>query len=34
MGVMQGLQTKMQLPQIESQVFQGDTTKRISVKTL
>lgn len=32
MGVMQGLQTKMQLPQIESQVFQGDTTKRISVK--
>lgn len=32
MGVQQGLQTKMQLPQMEQQVFQGDSTKKISVK--
>lgn len=32
MGVMQGLQSKMQMPMIENQVFQGDSTKKISVK--
>ena len=32
MGVMQGLQSKMQTPQIEAQVFSGDTTKKVSVK--
>lgn len=32
MGVMQGLQTKMQMPMIEQQVFQGDSTKKVSVK--
>lgn len=32
MGVMQGMQSKMQMPQLESQVFQGDSTKKVSVK--
>lgn len=32
MGVMQGLQSKMQMPQIEAQVFSNDTTKKVSVK--
>lgn len=32
MGVMQGLQTKMQMPMIEQQVFQGDSTKKVSIK--
>lgn len=32
MGVMQGLQSKMQMPQIEGQVFSGDSTKKISIK--
>lgn len=32
MGVMQGLQNKMQMAQIEQQVFQGDSTKKVSVK--
>lgn len=31
-GVMQGLQSKMQMPQFEQQVFQGDSTKKIGVK--
>lgn len=32
MGVMQGLQTKMQMPQLEQQVFASDTTKKVSLK--
>lgn len=32
MGVQQGLQSKMQMPQLEKQIFQGDSTKHISVK--
>lgn len=32
MGLMQGIQMKMQLPQQERQIFQNDTTKKISVK--
>lgn len=32
MGVMQGLQTKMQMPQLEQQVFSSDTTKKVSLK--
>lgn len=32
MGLMQGLQAKMQMPMLEQQVFQGDSTKKISVK--
>ena len=32
MGVMQGLQSKMQMPQIEQQVFSNDTTKKVSIK--
>ena len=32
MGVQAGMQTKMQLPMIEQQVFQGDSTKKISLK--
>lgn len=32
MGVMQGLQSKMQMAQVEQQVFQGDSTKKVSIK--
>ena len=32
MGVMQGLQSKMQMPQVEQQVFAGDSTKKVSIK--
>lgn len=32
MGVQQGLQSKMQMSQLEKQIFQGDSTKHISVK--
>lgn len=32
MGVMQGLQSKMQMPQVEQQVFSNDTTKKVSIK--
>ncbi len=32
MGVMQGMQTKMQMPQLEQQVFSADTTKKVSLK--
>lgn len=32
MGVQQGLGTKMQMSQLEKQIFQGDSTKHISVK--
>ena len=32
MGVMQGLQSKMQMSQVEQSVFAGDTTKKVSIK--
>lgn len=32
MGMQIGMQTKNQMPQYEAQFFQGDSTKRISVK--
>lgn len=32
MGLIQGIQMKMQLPQQEQQIFSGDSTKKISVK--
>ena len=32
MGVMQGMQTKSQLPMMEQQIFQGDSTKKVSIK--
>ena len=32
MGVTQGLQSKMQMPQLEAQVFSGDSTKKISTR--
>ena len=31
-GVMQGLQSKMQMPQLESQIFSGDSTKKVNMK--
>ncbi|MGM9694399.1 MAG: FKBP-type peptidyl-prolyl cis-trans isomerase [Alloprevotella sp.] len=31
-GVMQGLQNKMQMPQLESQIFSGDSTKKVNMK--
>lgn len=31
-GVMQGMQSKVQMAQIEAQIFQGDSTKKISSK--
>lgn len=32
MGLQAGMQTKMQMPMIEQQVFQGDSTKKVSIK--
>lgn len=32
MGVMQGLQSKMQMPQLEQQVFSDDSTKKVSIQ--
>lgn len=32
MGVMQGLQSKMQMSQVEQSVFAGDTTKKVSIR--
>ena len=32
MGVQAGMQIKMQMPMMEQQVFQGDSTKKVSVK--
>ena len=31
-GIMQGLQSKQQMPQLEAQIFNNDSTKRISLK--
>lgn len=32
MGVMQGMQSKMQMSQLEGQIFQGDSTKKVNTK--